>query len=276
MPKAERERIVKTAIMTGIVCCLSMFMLSCTTTEPSAPPMNGFFPLSAFGFPDTDDVVGTVDTSGVREIVMLLHLHSDLFDPETLQPIPLVTYCQATSTYHPDIDDTVTMGPVSINGHSIATARFRVLNSFVTPDFALPFGSRDIVLSRVSDAIIGSIDTALSYDLPVRFGTISRGDSISTERALNISVTNPGSGYVHVMMSIDTVLGSETSKSMSSAFWFAAGSHVTIPSSAMSQVARGTGTITISKFEPKIIGTSKGTKVAVVAETRHVVAVHFY
>lgn len=267
---------MKHLIMMSLAGLLALILSSCNATDPSTPSDSGGFPLSAFGLPETDDVVGSIDTTNVREIVKLLNSHIDLFDPVTLQTLPLQTYYEAVTVYHPTIHDTSTMGAVSINSYSIATASYGVLNSFVTSAFSLPFGSTSVAVYRNSDAIIGSLDTSLTFSLPVRFSNISRGDSISTGSSLNVSVANPGSGYFNVAMIVDTVIGSGSSKSLSTAHWFSAGASVTIPSSAMSQVAPGRGTMTITKFEPKILTTSTGKKVAVIAETRHVVAVHFY
>lgn len=231
------------------------------------------FGIASFGIPETADVVGTYDTTNVRALVTLTQEYSNLFDHATLAPIPTETYHQARVTYHEDIPLNAVLGDVLVNTNSIGGAALGMLNSFATPSFSLPFGGSPIRVQKVSDTYFGNVDTNLSFQSPVRLTSLSLGTIIQTANALPMTISNPGSGWLNVAISVDTVIGSSANKTVAHAWWVPASGSISISQSELGRLAPGRGVISVAKYEPVFLTTSTGQKIAVVAESKHSIGV---
>jgi len=255
------------AICAGIVGC----------SNDEAPTLTGGtgqgFRITCYGLPETADVPGTYDTTNVRTLITLTQEYSDLFDHATLAPIPTETYHQARVTYHQDIPPNATLGDVLVNANSIGGAAHGMLNSFATPSFSLPFGVSPIRVQKLSDAYFGSVDTNLSFLAPVRITSLSRGTTIQTANALSLSISNPGSGWLNVAITVDTVIGSSANRTVAHAWWIPAHESISISQPELGRLAPGRGVISIAKYEPVFLTTSTGRNIAVVAESKHSVGV---
>lgn len=258
-------------ILLSAVVCLGLIGCSDSGSPIRSNGSRPGFGITWFSLPETADV--TYDTTNVRALVTLTQEYSDLFDHATLAPIPTDTYHQARVTYHQDIPLGATLGDVLVNTNSIGGAVLGMLNSFATPSFSLPFGVSPIRVQKVSDTYFGSRDTNLSFQSPVRITSLTRGTVIRTANALAMVVSNPGSAWLNVAITVDTVIGSAANKTVAHAWWIAANSSISIPQSELGRLAPGRGVISITKYEPVFLTTTTGRKIAVVAESKHSVGV---
>ncbi len=224
---------------------------------------------------DMDELIDDVDTTNVRGLVILEQEYAEIRDWDSSRNVPVWTGHEARAYFHPSIDSSVSIGDIEVNGVSLDIGGFGFaygIDGIGLQSYFDLGSSTNSIKKGTPDTALGILDTSVSFQQKVRFVGLSRGDQIDISAGKTFSFVGYG-GYMQLLITISKPDDPNESGGHSYSKIFDGAGSISLNSGDLSNIVSGKGDVTVTKWEPKILNTTNGKKIAFVAKTIHTVSV---